>query len=103
MRVIAGLAAVASGVLMVPLALAHVPVFECFKVSDKVTCEGGFQDGGSAAGIGVKVFDTANKLLLQGKLDKDGHFSFAKPAGEFHVLLDAGASHSVTVSSASID
>jgi hypothetical protein len=87
------------GALGLPtLAAAHSPVFDCFDESEgRVTCEGGFSDGASAAGVAVRVLDGSDKLLLSGKIDAAGRFSFARPKGEFHVVFDAGAGHSVTV------
>ena len=88
----------AAAALLPGLALAHSPVFDCYNETDgRVTCEGGFSDGASATGIAVRVLDGSEKLLLTGKIDAEGRFSFAKPAGEFHVVFDAGAGHSVTV------
>jgi hypothetical protein len=96
-------AIVVLGTLAAPCALAHSPVFDCFNDGEaKVTCEGGFSDGSSATGVNVKVLDKSDKLLLQGKIDADGRFSFARPAGEYHVFFDAGSGHSMTVFSADI-
>jgi hypothetical protein len=80
------------------LGAAHSPVFDCYAEKDgRITCEGGFSDGASAAGVAVRVLDANDKLLLAGKIDAEGRFSFAKPAGEFHIVFDAGAGHSVTL------
>jgi hypothetical protein len=77
---------------------AHSPVFDCYNDTDeRITCEGGFSDGASASGVAVRVLDGREKLLLAGKIDAEGRFSFKKPAGEFHIVFDAGAGHSVTV------
>jgi hypothetical protein len=82
---------------------AHAPVFDCFAEADgKVSCEGGFSDGASAEGVAVRVLDANEKVLLSGKIDHDGRFAFAKPAGDFHVVFDAGAGHSVTLFSTDI-
>ncbi len=88
-----------AGLLWLPaLAAAHSPVFDCFAESDgHITCEGGFSDGTTATGVAVRVLDGSDKLLLAGKIDAEGRFSFAKPAGDFHIVFDAGAGHSVTV------
>ncbi len=80
------------------IAGAHSPVFDCFLEKDgRITCEGGFSDGASATGVAVRVLDANDKLLLAGKIDSAGRFSFAKPAGEFHIVFDAGAGHSITL------
>ena len=82
---------------------AHAPLFDCFADGkDKISCEGGFSDGSSATGIVVRVLDGQEKVLLEGKIDADGRFAFARPAVEFHVLFDAGAGHKVTVFGADI-
>ncbi len=86
-----------------PTAEAHAPLFDCFADGpDKISCEGGFSDGSSASGILVRVLDAQEKVLLEGKIDADGKFSFKKPPGDFHVLFDAGAGHKVTVFGADI-
>jgi hypothetical protein len=85
------------------LADAHSPVFDCFAEPDgKITCEGGFSDGASAEGVAVRVLDPNEKVLLAGKIDHDGRFGFAKPPGDFHVVFDAGAGHSITLFSTDI-
>ena len=91
--------ALLAGIAALPsLAAAHSPVFDCFGEKDgSITCEGGFSDGASAAGVAVRVLDEKEKLLLAGKIDDEGRFSFARPKGDFHVTFDAGAGHSVTI------
>jgi len=82
---------------------AHAPIFDCFAEADgKISCEGGFSDGASAEGVAVRVLDPNEKVLLAGKIDHDGRFAFARPAGEFHVVFDAGAGHAVTLFSSDI-
>jgi hypothetical protein len=86
-----------AALVAIPL-FAHSPICNCYSNEDKsITCEGGFSDGGSAEGVPIKVLDAKDKVLLDGKMDKKGSFSFAKPAVEFHVLFDAGQGHTVTV------
>lgn len=94
----------AAVLLLLPaLAAAHSAVFDCFNEKEgTVTCEGGFSDGSSAAGVPVKVLDTGDKLLLSGAIDKEGRFSFKRPAGDFRVVFDAGQGHSVTLLSSDI-
>ena len=93
----------AGATLLAHSALAHSPVFDCFnETADQVTCEGGFSDGASAAGVNVRVLDKNDRLLLEGKIDAEGRISFAKPAAEFHVVFDAGAGHTVTLFSTDI-
>lgn len=84
-------------------ATAHSPIFDCFNEPDaKVTCEGGFSDGASAEGVSVRVLDQNEKVLISGKIDAEGRFTFERPAGEFHVIFDAGQGHSVTLFSSDI-
>jgi hypothetical protein len=93
-----------AALLVVPSwAAAHSAVFDCFNEKDgRVTCEGGFSDGTSAAGVPVKVLDSQDKLLLSGAIDKEGRFSFKRPPGDFRVVFDAGKGHAVTLLSSDI-
>jgi hypothetical protein len=82
---------------------AHSAVFDCFAEADgKISCEGGFSDGASAEGVAVRVLGPNEKVLVSGKIDHDGRFAFARPDGDFHVVFDAGAGHSVTLFSTDI-
>jgi hypothetical protein len=80
-------------------AQAHTPLCSCFDNGDNtITCEGGFSDGSSAAGVGVSVMGNDGKVVLEGKMDANSEFTFDKPAGDFQVLFDAGEGHKITVS-----
>ena len=82
---------------------AHSAVFDCFAEADgKIACEGGFSDGASAEGVAVRVLDPHEKVLVSGKIDHEGRFAFARPEGEFHVVMDAGSGHTVTLFSTDI-
>jgi hypothetical protein len=79
-------------------AQAHTPLFDCFdNGDDTLTCEGGFSDGASAAGVTVRVLNAQGKVLEQGELDAAGSITFTRPAGEFSVLFFASEEHSITV------
>jgi hypothetical protein len=79
-------------------AQAHTPLFDCFdNGDDTITCEGGFSDGASAAGVDIRVLDAQGKVLEQGKLDVQGSIILKRPAGEFSVVFAAGEEHSLTV------
>lgn len=79
-------------------AQAHTPLFDCFdNGDDTITCEGGFSDGSSAAGVAIQVLDAQGKVLEQGELDSAGAITLKRPAGEFSVVFGAGAEHSLTV------
>jgi hypothetical protein len=79
-------------------AQAHTPLFDCFdNGDDTITCEGGFSDGASATGVTVRLHDAQGKVLEQGQLDARGSITFKRPAGEFSIVFDASAEHSLTV------
>ena len=79
-------------------AQAHTPLFDCFdNGDDTITCEGGFSDGSSATGVGIRVVDAQGKVLEQGELDAKGSITLKRPAGEFSVVFGAGEEHSLTV------
>ena len=83
-------------------AWAHAPLLDCYVEAEQIKCEAGFSDGTGAEGRKIMVLDAANKLLLQGVLDKTGTFMFKPPAGEYHVTFEGGEGHSVTLYSAQI-
>ena len=86
------------GCLIASLAQAHTPLCSCYDNGDgTVTCEGGFSDGSSAAGVQMRVEDGAAKVLIKGKMDADSEFTFDKPAGDYKVQFDAGEGHKITV------
>ena len=79
-------------------AFAHSPICNCYDNGDEtVICEGGFSDGTSAEGVSIRILDLRDRVLIDGKMDKDSTFSFTKPDQEFHVVFDAGQSHIVTI------
>ena len=79
-------------------ALAHTPLCSCYDNGDgTITCEGGFSDGSSAAGVEIKVVDSAGKVLLKGKMNEDSEFTCKKPDGRYKVQFDAGPGHLVEV------
>lgn len=85
-------------------AFAHSPVCNCSDNDDgTVTCEGGFSDGSSAAGVEMRVVDMRDRVLLRGELDGDSAYTFQKPDQEFHVIFDAGQNHIVNIFSGDID
>ena len=80
-------------------ALAHTPLFDCFdNGDDSVSCEGGFSDGASAAGLHVRILDDREKLLLEKTMEDDSTVTFPMPeADSYTVVFDAGDGHSVTL------
>ena len=85
-------------------ASAHTPICNCYdNGDDTITCEGGFSDGASAAGVPIRVVDERERVLLNGEMAEDSTYTFDKPGEEFHVVFDAGQSHLVTIYSADIE
>lgn len=77
---------------------AHTPICYCYIDDDeRITCEGGFSDGASAEGVGIRVLDDRDKLLISSKMDEQGLFSFEEPQVDFYVVFDGGENHAVTV------
>lgn len=84
-------------------ALAHTPLFSCYDNGDgTVTCEGGFSDGSSAAGVAVHIFDADGKALQETKLDEFSEITFKKPEGDYKVQFDAGEGHKIDVAGGDI-
>lgn len=77
---------------------AHSALCSCFDNGDgTITCEGGFSDGSSAAGVRMFIRQLDNKTLIRGKINEDGEFSFQKPKTEYKVVFDAGPGHQVEI------
>ena len=90
-------------VFLVTYAFAHTPICSCFDNGDgTITCEGGFSDGSSAAGVKMTVVDQSGKALVKGKMDKNSEFTFKKPNVPFKVIFDAGPGHVVEIKSTDI-
>ncbi len=86
------------GLAMAPAAFGHTPLCACWDNGDgTITCEGGFSDGSSAAGVGIRVEDDNGKSLVEGKMDEFSEFTFDKPSGAYKVVFDAGEGHLVEV------
>lgn len=92
------------GLVFVGHVNAHSPLCSCFDNGDgTVTCEGGFSDGSSAAGVTMMVKDASGKVLVKGKTDRLGTFVFKKPAGgAYKVVFDGGPGHVLEVNSKDI-
>ena len=88
----------ALGLFLVGQAMAHTPLCSCYYNGDgTVTCEGGFSDGSSAAGVEMRVEDKKGKVLIKGKMDEDSEFTFDKPSGTYKAVFNAGEGHVVEV------
>ncbi|PIE68776.1 MAG: hypothetical protein CSA21_05785 [Deltaproteobacteria bacterium] len=84
-------------------AFAHTPLCSCYDNGDGTgTCEGGFSDGSSAAGVEMRVEKKDGTVLLKGKMDEFSEFVFDKPAGPYNVVFDAGPGHLIIVEGESI-
>lgn len=80
------------------IASAHTPLCSCYDNGDgTITCEGGFSDGSSAAGVDMTVQDKSGKALTKGKMNEDSEFTFKKPGVPYKVIFDAGPGHVVEV------
>lgn len=91
-------------VSVAPVAYAHNAICDCYDNGDStITCEGGFSDGGSAAGVPIRVLDDTGKVLIDGVMSDQSDFSFSKPDGNFHVEFDAGAGHIVQIDGRDIE
>ncbi len=77
---------------------AHTALCSCFYNGDNtITCEGGFSDGSSAAGVIMRIETTDGTVLYSGQMDADAEFTFDKPDGYFIVVFDAGEGHRVHI------
>ncbi len=94
---VAGLSAIS--LFLASLALAHTPLCSCYDNGDgTITCEGGFSDGSSAAGVTIRVVDASGKVLMESKMNEDSEFTCKKPDGPYKMQFDAGPGHLVEVS-----
>jgi len=84
--------------LLTTAAIAHTTLCSCYDNGDgTITCEGGFSDGSSAAGVEIRVVNKNKKVIIKGKMSEDSEFTFDKPKGSYQVELDAGPGHLVEV------
>ncbi len=87
-------------VLSAGQAMAHTALCNCFDNGDgTVTCEGGFSDGSSAAGVSVTILDAGGAELMKGTMDANSQYTFKKPEGKYTVKFVAGEGHEVAVPS----
>ena len=94
-KIILGLAILLASVSTVH---AHTPLCSCFdNGDDTITCEGGFSDGSSAAGVAMRLETSDGQVLLEGKMSEDSEFDFDKPGQDYIVVFDAGEGHRIQV------
>ena len=85
-------------------AYAHNPICDCYDNGDNtITCEGGFTDGGSAAGVPMRIIDGTGKVLIQGLMTDQSDFTFTKPEVNFHVEFEGGVGHIIQIDSRDIE
>ena len=96
------IAAISIGVFS--MSFAHTPICDCYdNGDDTISCEGGFSDGASAAGIPVHVVDGAGKVLLQGEMSEYSEYTFTRPENDFYVRYLAGEGHTIEIDSRDIE
>ncbi len=79
-------------------ALAHTPLCSCYANGDgTATCEGGFSDGSSAAGVTMRVETPEGTVLEKGTMDDLSEFTFDVPTGGYRVVFDAGPGHAIEI------
>lgn len=84
--------------------LAHNAICDCFLNGDgTITCEGGFSDGSTAAGIPLRVIDRDGKVLIDGAMSDKSEFTFSTPDVAFKVEFDAGEGHLITIDGRDIE
>lgn len=87
-----------------PVVGAHNAICECFDNADgTITCEGGFSDGSSAAGIPLRVLDTNGRILIDAAMSEHSDFTFEKPEVSFRVQFDAGEGHVIQIDGRDIE
>jgi hypothetical protein len=86
------------------IARAHNAICSCFENDDRsITCEGGFSDGAKAVGVPIQVLDSAGKVLVEGVMDKNSSYKFARPKVAFRVKFNAGEGHVITIDGRDIE
>ena len=89
---------------MLQLVYAHTPICDCYdNGDDTITCEGGFSDGATAAGVAMRILNGSGKILIEGVMSNQSDFTFAKPEGNFHVEFEGGDGHIVQIDGRDIE
>jgi hypothetical protein len=68
----------------------HLPIGKCWTEAKSIICEGGESDGDPLLNALVEVISYDEKTLFSGKLNDHSRIRFARPAGQFYILIDAG-------------
>lgn len=81
-------------VLSAGTAMAHKVNLFAYVEAGKIHTESYFPDGRPVEGGTVTVHDSGDALLLEGKTDPGGLFSFAVPkVDDLTIVIDAGMGH----------
>lgn len=56
---------------------------------------GMFSTGATAAGLDFRLEDENEKIILKGKMDEFGEYTFKIPDSEYYVVIDGGPGHTV--------
>ena len=79
-------------------AMAHGLYCQCQAIdAGQVRCNGGMSDGTGLPGATLDVISYDDNTLVTGKLGSDSSYTFARPSGEFYVLMELGPGHTVEV------
>ncbi len=80
--------------VLMTAALAHKVLVSAWTEGPTVMVEGAFGDGSVAKNSSVTVYDTEGGVLVEGKTDEEGFFSFPVPVkADLKIVLDAGMGH----------
>ena len=89
---------------MTQFAYAHTPICDCYDNGDEtITCEGGFSDGVAAAGVPMRILDSAGKILIEGAMSDQSDFTFDKPDVIFRVEFEGGDGHIIQIDGRDIE
>ncbi len=79
---------------LVPTAFAHKILVSAWTEGPTAMVEGAFGDGSIAKNSSVTVYDKNGAVLIEGKTDEEGFFSFPVPVKtDLKIVLDAGMGH----------
>lgn len=98
MKPIVSLSLVALTLVAGAPALAHGLYCQCQAIgADQVRCNGGLSDGTALPGAALDVIGYDEHIRVAGKLGADSSYTFARPDGEFYVLMELGPGHTVEI------
>jgi len=82
-------------VLLAAPAMAHKVNIFAYVEGDTIYTESYFPDGRPVESGTIEVIDKSGKKILEGKSDKEGHFSFPVPApkDDLNIVINASMGH----------